>query len=319
MVICIIDNIIRNADKQVLRIFIWKEMKEAFIKLHIAVLIAGSTGLFGKLITLGEFPLTFYRVTFAAIMFWIFMTFTGKVHRLPFHQMLRMGGVGLLLALHWVFFYGSIKYSNISIGVVCFSLVGFFTAIFEPIILRRRFSLKELLFSLLTVLGILLIFHFDSRYRFGIVLGIISSALNSLFTITNKMTSAKTGHSASTILLYAMTGGAIGMMVLLPFFVGAFPEVRLLPTMVDFLWLLALSSVSTLLLYLLQIQTLKVISAFTVSLTFNLEPIYSIIMAMLFFGEAKQLGLSFYAGLFLIFLSVALQTLSVARDTKKRR
>ena len=319
MVICIIDNIIRNTDKQVLRIFIWKEMKEAFIKLHIAVLIAGSTGLFGKLITLGEFPLTFYRVTFAAIMFWIFMTFTGNVHRLPFRQMLKMGGVGLLLALHWVFFYGSIKYSNISIGVVCFSLVGFFTAIFEPIILRRQLSLKELLFSLLTVLGILLIFHFDSRYRFGIVLGIISSALNSLFTITNKMTSAKTGHSASTILLYAMTGGAIGMMVLLPFFVGAFSEVRLLPTIVDFLWLLALSSVSTLLLYLLQIQTLKVISAFTVSLTFNLEPIYSIIMAMLFFGEAKQLGLSFYAGLFLIFLSVALQTFSVARDTKKRR
>ena len=294
-------------------------MKEAFLKLHIAVLIAGSTGLFGKLITLSEFPLSMYRVGFAAIMFWAFMALTGKVHRLPLRHILKMAGVGLLLALHWVFFYGSIKYSNISIGVVCFSLVGFFTALFEPIILKRRLSFRELLFSLLTVLGILLIFHFDSRYRFGIILGIISSALNSLFTISNKMTSSSTRHSASTILLYAMTGGALGMVILLPFFIGAFPAERLQPTMPDFLWLLLLSSVSTLLLYLLQIQTLKVISAFTVNLTFNLEPIYSIIMAMLFFGEAKQLNASFYAGLFLIFLSVALQTLAVARETKKAK
>ena len=175
-------------------------MKEAFLKLHITVLIAGTTGLFGKLITLSEFPLSMYRVGFAAIMFWIFMTLAGKVHRLPLRHILKMAGVGLLLALHWVFFYGSIKYSNISIGVVCFSLVGFFTAIFEPIILKRRLSFREISFSLLTVLGILLIFHFDSRYRFGIILGIISSALNSLFTIYNKMTSASTGHSSSTIL-----------------------------------------------------------------------------------------------------------------------
>ncbi len=294
-------------------------MKEAFLKLHITVLIAGTTGLFGKLITLSEFPLSMYRVGLAAIMFWVFMTLAGKVHRLPLRHILKMAGVGLLLALHWVFFYGSIKYSNISIGVVCFSLVGFFTAVFEPIILKRRLSFRELLFSLLTVLGILLIFHFDSRYRFGIILGIISSALNSLFTIFNKMTSTSTGHGSSTILLYAMTGGALGMVMLLPFFIGAFPAERLIPTIPDFLWLLVLSSVSTLLLYLLQIQTLKVISAFTVNLTFNLEPIYSIIMAMLFFGEAQQLNVSFYAGLFLIFLSVALQTLVVAREAKKAK
>ena len=293
-------------------------MKEAFLKLHIAVLIAGTTGLFGKLVTLCEIPLTFYRVGLAAVMFWIFMAVTGKVHIVPLRHALKMAGVGLLLTLHWVFFYGSIKASNISIGVVCFSLVGFFTAIFEPIILKRRVSMKELLFSLLTVLGIVLIFHFDSRYRFGIILGIISSALNSLFTIANKMTSRSTGHSASTILLYAVTGGAVMMTVLImPVFVGMYPAERITPTVSDFLWLLALSSVSTLLLYLLQIQTLKVISAFTVNLTFNLEPIYSIIIAMAFFSEAQQLNLSFYIGLLLIFLSVVLQTLSVVREGKK--
>ena len=293
-----------------------KTMKEAFFKLHLAVLIAGSTGLFGKLITLSEFPLSLYRMLFAATMFWIFMAFTGKVHRIPVRNVVKMLGVGMLLALHWMFFYGSIKYANISIGVVCYSMVGFFTAIFEPIILRRKLSLRELLFSLLTVAGIYLIFQFDSRYRFGITLGMISTALGALYTISNKVVSVSTGHKSSTILLYAMTGGTIGMFILLPLFIHLFPTERLLPSHQDFMWLLVLSSVSTIALYLLQIQVLKVISAFTVNLTFNLEPIYSIIMAMLFFGEAKLLNAAFYFGLFLIFLSVMLQTMFVVRQSK---
>lgn len=253
---------------------------------------------------------------FAAVMFWIYMALTGKVHRIPVRNAAKMFGVGVLLALHWTFFYGSIKYANISIGVVCYSMVGFFTAIFEPIIFRRKLSLRELLLSLLTVAGIFLIFKFDSRYRFGITLGMISTALGALYTITNRKVSVSTGHKSSTILLYAMTGGTIGMLVLLPLFIQVFPTERLLPSHQDFMWLLVLSSVSTITLYLLQIQVLKVISAFTMNLTFNLEPIYSIIMAMLFFGEAKMLNAAFYCGLFLIFLSVVLQTLSVARQAK---
>ncbi len=292
-------------------------MKEAFLKLHLAVLIAGSTGLFGKLITLSEFPLSMYRMGFAMVMFWIYMTLTGKVHRIPTGNAIKMIGVGVLLAFHWVFFYGSIKYANISIGVVCYSMVGFFTAIFEPIILRRKLSWRELLFSLLTVVGIMLIFSFDSRYRFGITLGMISTALGALYTIFNKMVAVNTGHKSSTILLYAMTGGTMGLVALLPLFTHIFPADRLLPSYQDFMWLLVLSSVSTIVLYLLQIQVLKVVSAFTVSLTFNLEPIYSIIMAMLFFGEAKMLNAAFYFGVFLIFLSVVLQTLSVAHKAKQ--
>ena len=113
---------------------------------------------------------------------------------------MRIGGVGLLLGLHWVFFYGSIKASNVSIGVVCFSLVGFFTAFLEPLINCHRVSFKEVVFSLLTLFGVVLIFHFDTRYRLGIGLGIISSALAALFTITNKKIG--NNYSTSTMLLY---------------------------------------------------------------------------------------------------------------------
>ena len=116
----------------------------------------------------------------------------------------KIGSVGLLLALHWIFFYGSIKASNVSIGVVCLSLMSIFTAIFEPLINRHRISLREILFSLVAVLGIVLIFHFDTRYRVGICMGVISSALASLFTIVNKKVAVN--YTSSTMLLLRDAG-----------------------------------------------------------------------------------------------------------------
>lgn len=290
-------------------------MREAFIKLHLAVLLAGFTGLFGKLVTLNEMPLTWWRIVLAAMLMTLFLAFERKIRRVSFADFLKIGGVGLLLGLHWVFFYGSIKAANISIGVVCFSTVGFFTAVFEPLINRHRLSFRELFFSLLTVCGIYLIFHFDTQYRWGIFLGVISSALNALFTICNKRVGKSTGYPSSTLIMYEMIGGSIGLSLILPVFAfGGDAPMRLLPTLPDLLWLLALASACTCLLYVLQIQVLKKLSAFTVSLTFNLEPIYSIAIAMTFFGEAKELTLSFAVGLCLIFLSVALQTMSIVRN-----
>lgn len=285
-----------------------KTMKEAFIKLHISVLIAGTTGLFGKLVTLNGFAMASYRIVLAALLFLVFMAVNGKIRRVPLRAMLRMGGVGVLLAIHWVFFFASIKMSNVSIGVVCYSLVGFFTAVFEPLTSKGRWSAHELLYSVITLLGILLIFGFDSRYRLGICLGVVSSLVASLFTIANRRVASASGYPASTHLLYQLMGGAAGMMLAVPVYLGFNPVATMVPSLADILWLLALSSVSTILLQLLQIQALKHITAFTVNLTYNLEPVYSIAMAMLFFGEARQLNFAFYLGLAMICLSVVLQT-----------
>lgn len=286
-------------------------MKKTFIKLHISILLAGFTGLFGKIISLNEGLLVWYRMLFASVFLFILLWGSKKLQRMPLGEVVRMGAVGLLLALHWVFFYGSIKASNVSVGVVCFSLVGFFTAVLEPPLVRRRFNVRELLFSLLTVVGILLIFQFDTRYRTGILLGVISSALSALFSIANKQMGAK--RTSSVMLTYEMVGGFLGLTCLLPFYLAFFPVQTILPSANDLLYLLLLSSVCTIGIYLLQIQILKNISAFTVNLSYNLEPIYSIILAMLFFGEAKELTPAFYIGLSLILLSVYLQT----RDARK--
>ncbi|MCD8269261.1 MAG: DMT family transporter [Parabacteroides sp.] len=281
-------------------------MREAFIKLHISILLAGFTGLFGKLISLNEGLLVWYRMMFAALLLFIILAVSKKLVAISWQEQLKITGTGFLLGLHWVFFYGSIKITNVSVGVVCFSLVGFFTALLEPLIIKRRFRMKELLFSLITVAGIILIFQFDMRYRTGIIIGIISSALAALFTITNKKVGAR--HPSRMMLLYEMAGGFIGLSILLPFYLYFFPVSTILPDRTDFLYLLLLALVCTIGLYLLQIQVLKMISAFTVNLSYNLEPVYSIILAMLFFGEAKELNTAFYLGLGLICISVLLQT-----------
>lgn len=290
-------------------------MKEAFIKLHLSVLIAGGTGIFGRLISLNEGLLVWYRMLLATLIFYVVLIMLKKLHRVPWHDMKRIASVGLLLAAHWLFFYGSIKASNVSIGVVCLSLMSFFTALFEPLINRHRVSWREMLFSLLGVLGIFLIFNFDTRYRAGIGMGVVSSALASLFTICNKKVSA--GYPASTMLLYEMGGGFLGLTCILPVYLYFFPVASILPAMNGWIYLLLFASVCTVWLYILQIQVLKQISAFTFNLTYNLEPIYSIIGAMILFGEARDLNFSFYIGLGLIFMSVVLQSLNVLMQNKK--
>ncbi|MDL2278165.1 DMT family transporter [Parabacteroides sp. OttesenSCG-928-G07] len=279
---------------------------KVFLQLHLSILLAGFTGIFGKLITLNEGLLVCYRMLFTVLLLYPILKLRHRLTSVSLSDGIKISGAGLLLGLHWVFFYGSIKAANVSIGVVCFSLIGFFTAILEPILLRRRFSIIELLYSFITVIGILLIFNFDTRYRTGIILGVISTVLCALFTITNKKIGER--HSSSTILFYEMIGGFAGLLCLLPLYLHYVPSSSMLPVGMDWLWLLLLSSFCTIGLYLLQIEALRSISAFTLNLSYNLEPVYSILLAMLLFGEAAELNWAFYAGIALIILSVLLQT-----------
>ena len=279
---------------------------KAFIQLHLSVFLAGFTGLFGKLITLNEVDIVWYRMFFTSL---ILMVFTG-LPRVGWKKFLQIAGCGALLGLHWMLFYCSIKASNVSIGVVCFALVGFFTAIFEPMIFRRRVSWSELLLSLITVAGLLCIFSFDARYRYGISIGVVSSAACALYAICNKKVSV--GVRSRTMLMYQMSGGIFGVSIIIPFYLMVFPagqDVIVIPAGSNLWWMLCHALFCTIGMYLLQIQALKQLSAFTVNLTYNLEPCYTILLAFLFFGEVRELNLSFYAGIALVILSVVLQTL----------
>ena len=281
------------------------ETKKGFIQLHLSVMLAGFTGLFGRLVTLNEVDIVWYRMLFTSL---ILLVFTG-LPRVGWKKFLQLCGCGALLGFHWILFFGSIKASNVSIGVVCFSLIGFFTALFEPLLFKKRFSWLELLFSLITVLGVLCIFSFDARYRVGIAIGVVSSAVCSLYAICNKK--ASVGVRSRTVLMYQMSGGLVAVTALIPLYLSFFPShqpVVVIPEGPN-LWLLLCQALfCTVCMYILQIQALKRLSAFTVNLTYNLEPCYTIILAFLIFGEGREINFSFYIGIALILLSVLLQT-----------
>jgi len=291
-------------------------LRKAFLQLHIAVLLAGFTGVLGRLITLNEGLLVWYRLLFSSVTLWILFYFTRKLRMISFKEFLKIFGVGLIAALHWVTFYGSIKYANVSVALVCFSAIGFFTAIFEPLVFRTRIDIWELLLGLMVIGGIYIIFHFDPQYKIGIVVGIISALLGSLFPIFNRVLLRT--HSTETITVYELTGGFLALSIMLPFYLRLFPADHLIPTLSDFWWLLVLSWLCTVLAFQLSMNALKKISAFTVNLSYNLEPVYGILLAFVIYQENRELKSSFYVGLSIIILAVALQTLDVYVKHRKK-
>ena len=279
--------------------------------LHIAVILAGFTGVFGKLISLNEGLLTWYRVLFSTIILFFILKLLKIKPLSSTKEKFNIGKIGLLITTHWVFFYASIKYANISIGVVCYCLTSFFTAIFEPILNKKRFNISQLLLSLLTLFGISLIFHFDTSYQLGIGLGIISSAFAALYTIYNER--LVQSYDSKQINYYQMLGGTIGLGLGLPLYLHFFPSESLIPSLKDTTYLFLLALFCTVALYVMFAEILKKIAAFMVNLTFNLEPIYAIILAFLFFNEGREVNNSFYYGLALVMLSVILQSVSALK------
>lgn len=283
-------------------------MKKAFLLLHSAILLAACSSIFGNLISLDAVLITWYRMLFAAIMLLI-VGFGRK--SIGFRRDdWKIFATGFLLALHWVMFYASIKYSNVSVGVVCFCLSGFFTAILNPLVCHKRISLVELLLSMMTLAGISLIFHFDNSFRTGILFGVVSAFLFACYAILNGRIGSTDGIVKTTA--FQMAGGAIGLGAFLPLYMRWLPSVSIAPTASDLLYLVLLAFGCTVCMCTLLNKAQKSISPFSVSLSFNLEPIYSIALAIILFREDRMLGTSFYIGLSLIALSLLIQTISVS-------
>ena len=289
------------------------DKSRTLILLHLAVLLAGWTGIFGRLISLDGLPLVWYRVLIAFPALLGALAAAGRLHRSGRGAVLRFVALGVLLALHWVAFYKSIQTANVSVGVACIATSCFFSALFEPLLNRRRMQWAELLISFVAIAGILLIFSLDVRYRVGIAWGLVSASVYSVFAILNIKAGEATGENSATMLLWELAGSVVFLSVCVPLFARFTGQPIPLPRGNDVWWLLVLGSVLTIIPFLLQIHALRRLSAFTVNVTYNLEPVYSILFAAVLFGETREVGLSFWAGLALIMLSVWLQTLRARR------
>jgi drug/metabolite transporter (DMT)-like permease len=258
--------------------------------------------------------LVLYRMLLSALTLTIILFFRKELIRISFKNILMLFGVGAIIALHWVTFYGSIKYSNVSVSVTCLSAIGFFTSFLEPLITRRKLDITEVLLGLLAIAGIYLIFNFYPEYKTGIIFGILSAMLACLFPIFNKK--ILRNFTSQTVTLYEMAGGFIALCFILPFYFRFFPAEYFLPTFSDWMWLLVLAWICTVFAFILSLNALKKISAFTVNLSYNLEPVYSIILAFIIFNENKFLGTGFYLGFSLILLAITLQMKRVWNERK---
>jgi drug/metabolite transporter (DMT)-like permease len=290
-------------------------MKKAFVQLHIAVFLAGFTGIFGRLIHLNEGLLVWYRLFITASTMWILFSLTKKIQKVSRRDLLKLAGIGFVAAMHWVTFYGSIKQANISVGLVCFSAVGFFTALIEPIILKTRMKWMELFLGLLVIAGIMIIFHFDTQYKTGIILGIISAALIAFVMIVIRQFMQR--MNSETVLTYQLSGGLLALTVIMPIYLYRFPTNYILPSTADWGWLLVLSWFCSVLAFQFSTRALKRLTAFTVNLTYNLEPVYGIALAFLLFHENEYLSASFFAGFVLIAASLIVHIFILLKEERK--
>ncbi|HWC54646.1 MAG TPA: DMT family transporter [Chitinophagaceae bacterium] len=290
-------------------------MKKSFIQLHIAVFLAGFTGPLGRLINLNEGLLVWYRLLITAGTMWILFSFTKKLQSISWQDILKLSAVGLLSALHWVAFYGSIKQSNVSVALVCFSSVGFFTALFEPFLLRKRMNWIELFLGLLVIAGIYIIFHFDPKYKTGIILGVLCAVLLAFSMIFLRGFIQR--MNPETALTYQLSGAFVYLTLLMPLYLHYFPTNYLVPDLKDWMWLLILGWLCSVFAFQLTGHSLKKLTAFTVNLTFNLEPVYGIILAFILFGESKELSWSFFLGFAFIAASLILHVILLLKQEKK--
>ena len=265
---------------------------------------------------MNEGLLVWYRIMITVVTLLALLKWKNQLQQVAPNMVWKLLGIGTLIALHWVFFYGSIKMSNVSIGLVCFASTGLFTALLEPVFNDRSFSWPDVGLGLLSLLGIMLIFQLDTRYREGIIAGIVSAILAALFSVLNKRQVQKV--EPRTMMIYELSGGLLILTLLMPIYLYYYPVETIFPTLSDWFWLLILSWLCTVLAMDLMLQALKKVSAFTQNLSLNLEPVYGILLAFVLFHENEKLNSSFYIGVALITISVLLQMIRVVRKYQQK-
>ncbi|GAB4249847.1 MAG: DMT family transporter [Vicingaceae bacterium] len=269
--------------------------------LHFVVLLFGLTGIFGKLIEAPSFVLVWYRVAIAIAAIFIFF----KLKKIPFlldkKWLLRSLGVGVIVAVHWITFFESIKQSNVSVALICFSSTTLFTALIEPFIFKRKIKVYEILLGLVIIGGLSFIFTVELQYKLGILLSIFSAFLASLFTVINGVFVKQ--QDAKVISFYQL----IGCLLLVSIYSLVVSGVSFAPyklNLNDVVWVLILGVVCTAFAYIASVQVMKQLSPFTVTISVNLEPIYSILLAVAIWPQSETMSLSFYIGSAIVLMAI---------------
>ena len=280
------------------------------------VFIWGFTAILGALISIEAIPLVFFRMGLATIFIGLYFFFIRKNVRTDAVSLLKFFGTGVIIAVHWIFFFQAIKVSNVSVALVTMSTGAFFTSLVEPFFFKRKIRPVELILGSIVILGLYIIFNFESQYKAGIFYALISSFLGSLFAVFNGI--FVKSHDADKISFYQLGFGTLGVMVFL-FFQNVFTVEFFNLPIFDWVYLFVLSSVCTAFAFIMSVKIMKYLSPYTVMLTINLEPIYAIILAIIIFGEKEQMNFEFYIGAMIVFTVVLANGIIKNRDQIKNK
>jgi drug/metabolite transporter (DMT)-like permease len=291
-----------------------------YLHLHFIVFIWGFTAVLGALISIDSIPLVWWRMSIAVLLIVLFM----KWKKIPF-QLIGKGSLsrkrilgfilaGIVIALHWVTFFGAIKASNVSVTLAMLSTGAFFTAILEPIFTPKKLVGYELVFGAVIIGALYYIFQIETRYITGMILGLISALLSAIFSIMNVKWAKD--HPPSLISFYELLSGV----VLLSLFFLFLPIDFVMPaqlTPMDWLWLGILASICTAYAFIASVKVMKFLTAYTVMLTTNLEPVYGIVLAFLILGAVEEMTTEFYIGALVILVVIISNGILKTRLAKK--
>jgi len=269
--------------------------------LHLIVLIWGFTAILGALISLDAIPLVWYRMSLAVVFIVLYFVIKKKSFKADRIGIGKFFLTGVVIALHWIFFFKAIKVSNVSVALVTMSTGAFFVSLIEPLFFKRRINKLEIVLGLIVILGLYIIFSFESQYRLGIFYALISSLLSAIFSVLNGLFIKK--YAASTISLYQLFFGVVFITAYL-FFMNGFSISFFKISKLDWLYLLILSSFCTAYAFIASVKVMKYLSPYTVILTLNLEPVYAILLALFIFGEKEKMNIEFYFGAFIVLFVV---------------
>lgn len=278
--------------------------KKAYLQLHVAIFLWGFTAILGDLISLSAFWLVLWRVAITSATLILLPTVRRSLLNLSRKLFGIYFMVGALIAIHWVTFFGAIKYANASVGLVAMATVSLFTAFIEPLYFRRKIRFAEVLFGLLVIPAMLLIVKdLEGQMRLGLGVGLISAFLAALFAVINKKYVEETDPQAITFV--ELFSAFLVLAVLSPIIYLNY-DVNWWPIGVDWFYLLILAVLCTCVAFILHLYALRHISAFASNLAINLEPVYGIILAGVLLGDFEELNYSFYLGLVIILLCVVI-------------
>lgn len=276
--------------------------RKAYWAYHICVFLWGFTAVFGRIINLNETVLVWYRMGITSLILLCIPSLWKTIRQVDKRTFWQLVGIGVLVTIHWITFYGSIKSANISVALTCLATTSFFVSVFEPLLFGRKFVWHELILALLVIPAMYLIFRFSGDYKTGIILGLISTFFATMFALFNKKMTKRTAPLNITFI--EIGTGFILLSMVMPLYLQWQPDADMSPSMADSINLVLFAGICTVVPFTLSLYSMRHISVFTASITLNLEPVYGIIMAIVFFHENDHLETGFYLGTLLILLVV---------------